>query len=56
VPYVLIAGTVASKPKSNPFPATGKPRVTVELDVDERKYLIVGYANRKSKALSPEIA
>jgi hypothetical protein len=43
MPSVLLAGQVASKPKANPFPATGRPRVTIDVDVDGRRFLVVGY-------------
>ena len=40
MPHILLAGTVA---KSTPFPTTGLPRVSLELDVDGRRYLIIGH-------------
>ena len=40
--YVLCAGTVASPPKENLFPAEGRPHTSVVLNVDDIAYKIVG--------------
>ena len=35
MPAILIAGTVAAKPKSQPFPTTGRPRVEIRVKVED---------------------
>lgn len=43
MPHILIAGTIATNRNRFHIPKTGKPRATVEIDVDGRKYFVVAY-------------
>jgi len=59
MPHVLIAGIVASKPKSDPFPTTGRPHAEVSILVDGADgtvYRIIATAaklSRRSKCWNP---
>jgi hypothetical protein len=49
MPHVLIAGIVASKPKSDPFPTTGRLHAEVGILVDGADgtvYRIIGYGSQ----------
>src|ERR1700757_3974528 len=35
MPHILVAGVVAAKPKAQPFPATGRPRCELRLEVHD---------------------
>jgi single-stranded DNA-binding protein len=52
MPTVLLAGTVTAKPKVQTFPAEGRPRCEVRLEVDDDLvtiFRIVGYDDQTAE-------
>lgn len=43
MPLIIIAGTVSSLPKSNPFPSQGLPNASVVIDADGIEFKVFGF-------------